>query len=130
MLEIMVKAFSEDFAKYIVPGKKLVVSVTGSADATPVRGSIAYDGCYGEFENEPYYLGGNLSNLTITKAFGIINNEQLAFMRAQGVTSYLNNNLHAVSGMDVKYKYNVEVSEDEGSEFRRIGISFIFVDAF
>lgn len=130
MLEIMVKAFSEDFAKYIVPGKKLLVSVTGSADASPIRGSIAYDGCYGEFENEPFYLGGNLSNLTITKASGIKSNEQLAFMRAQGVTSYLSNNLKAVSGMDVKYKYNVEVAENEGSEFRRIGVTFTFIDAF
>jgi len=130
MLEIMVKAFSEDFAKYIVPGKKLIISVTGSADASPVRGSIAYDGCYGDFENEPYYLGGNLSNLTVTKASGIKNNEQLAFMRAQGVTSYLTKNLNAINGMDINYKYNVEVAEQEGSEFRRIGVTFTFVDAF
>lgn len=130
MLAIVVKAFSEDFAKYIVPRKKLVVNVTGSADASPVRGSIAYDGCYGEFENEPYYLGGNLSNLTITKASGIKSNEELAFMRAQGVTSYLNKNLSSVAGMDVNYKYNVEVAEGTGGEFRKIGITFTFVDAF
>lgn len=130
MLEIMVKAFTEDFAKYIVPGKKLVVSVTGSADATPIRNGLPYDGCYGDFENEPYYLGGNLSNLTVTKSSGIKSNEQLAFMRAQGVTSYLRENLHAVSDMEVVYKYNVEVSEGRGSEFRRICVSFIFEDAF
>lgn len=130
MLAIVIKAFSEDFAKYIMPGKKLVISVTGSADATPIRGSIAYDGCYGEFENEPYYLGASLSNLTITKATGIKSNEQLAFMRAQGVTSYLNKNLKSVSGMDINYKYSVEVAEDKGSEFRRIGVTFTFVDAF
>lgn len=130
MLEIMIKAFTEDFAKYIVPGKKLVISVTGSADATPIRNGLPYDGCYGDFVNEPYYLGGNLSNLTVTKTSGIKSNEQLAFMRAQGVTSYLNDNLHSVSGMDVSYKYNVEVSDGRGSEFRRIGVTFIFVDAF
>lgn len=129
MLAIVIKAFSEDFAKYIIPGKRLLVSVTGSADASPIRGSIAYDGCYGEFENEPYYLDGALNNLSITKETGIKNNEQLAFLRAQGVTSYLNDNLHSVSDMKVDYKYNVEVAEGIGSEYRRICITFTFIDA-
>lgn len=130
MLTIVVKAFTEDFAKYIIPGKKLIVSVTGSADATPIRGTIPYDGVYGDFQNEPFYLGGNLSNLSINKTTGIKSNEQLAFIRAQGVTSYLKRNLTNIANMDVKYNYNVEVAEETGSQFRRIGITFTFVDAF
>lgn len=130
MLAIVVKAFSTDFEKYIVPGKKLIISVTGTADAIPVKGTIAYDGSYGIFQNEPYYVANNLSNITVTKSTGIKSNEQLAFMRAQGVTSYLNKNLSAVSSMDAQYKYNVELSEHTGGEFRRISVIFTFVDAF
>lgn len=128
-LDIVTKAFAQDFAQYIVPGKKVVVSITGAADAIPVVGTIGYDGCYGDFNNEPYWLDGNLSNITVTRTGGIRTNEQLAFMRAQAVGAYLKEHLKSMSAMQVEPRYNIVLSDGKGSEYRRIKVCFTFVDA-
>lgn len=67
MASIMQQAFKERFSQYIKEGKKLEIKISGVADASPIRGKIAYDGHYGEFTNEPVYKDGNLSNITVTK---------------------------------------------------------------
>lgn len=128
-LDIIKQALTEDFSQYIVAGKKLKIKITGSADALPITGSIAYNGCYGEFEDEPCFIDGDMTNITVKKSTGIKTNNQLAFMRAQGVKSYLKNNLTCISNMDVEYEYNIVVSEGKGGEFRRINVNFTFIDA-
>lgn len=128
-LQIITKAFTSEFAQYIVPGKKVVVSITGSADAIPIVGTIPYNGCYGDFNNEPYWLDGNLSNITITRNGGIRTNEQLAFMRAKSVGEYLKEKMPAMSVMQIEPRYNISLSEGKGGEYRRIKVSFMFIDA-
>lgn len=130
MLRTITSAFGKDFARYITPGKKLDICITGSADSSPIRGSIAYDGCYGEFHDVPYYLGEQESKVTITQKEGIRQNEQLAFMRAQGVHDFLLKNLTATNDMNVRYLYNIELPKGRGGQFRRIKVCFTFVDAF
>lgn len=130
MLQIVSQAFEKDFSQYIKPGKKVIIKITGSADALPISGQIAYDGSFGEFVNEPYYLGGDLSTISLTKNGGIRKNEQLAFARAIAVKNYIANNIRALGSMDTDYKYAVEVSDKKGSEYRRISVEFIFVDTF
>jgi len=130
MLRTITSAFGRDFGRYIKAGKKLDISITGSADSSPIRGSIAYNGCYGEFYNESYYLGSEESKLTITAKDGIRQNEQLAYMRAQGVHDFLSKNLTGTEEMDVRYLYNIELPKGRGGQFRRIKVCFTFVDAF
>ena len=93
LMKIIKNAFEGDFSKYLSEGKQVKVIVTGSADASPIRGRIAYNGQYGEFIDEPYYKDGNLDNITVTKASGITANEQLALMRAAGVKNYIEKNV-------------------------------------
>ena len=100
------------------------------ADAMPIHGKIAYDGIYGEYEGEPVYKNKALSNITLTKAGGITQNEQLAFVRALAVKDYLSKNIAGISMMDTDYTYNIEVTSGKGGEFRRINVQLIFVDAF
>lgn len=130
MLQIVSQAFANDFAQYIRPGKKVIVKITGSADALPVSGRIAYDGSFGEFVNEPYYLGSDLSTVSLTKAEGIRNNEQLAFARAVAVKNRISTDVRALDAMNTDYRYSVEVSDKKGGEYRRISVEFTFVDAF
>ncbi len=130
MLQIVSQAFANDFAQYIKPGKKVIIKITGSADALPVTGKIAYDGSFGEFVNEPYLLCNDLSTISLTKAEGIRNNEQLAFARAVAVKNYIANNIRTLDSMNTDYKYSVEVSDKKGGEYRRISVEFTFVDAF
>lgn len=130
MLEIVTRAFSQDFAQYIKPGKKVIVKVTGSADALKINGAIAYDGCYGDFVDEPYYLDNALNSMTMTRQGGIRKNEQLAFMRAVGVKDYMEKHISSLQTMQTDYQYHIELAEETGGEFRRITVEFVFVDAF
>ena len=130
MLAIVKESLEGSLNQYLRPGKKLKVQVTGSADATPVRRVIPYQGVYGDFTNEPIYQNGELTSITVTKASGITTNEQLAFLRALGVKNYIQNNVAGIDQMKADFIENVEVSKDRGSAFRRISVVFTFVDAF
>ena len=130
MLAIMKTAFEKYFAQYVHAGKKLRVKITGMADASPINGKITYDGCYGEYTNEPVYKDNDLSNITVTKESGVTQNDQLAFLRAVGVKDYILKNIPAFSEMNSDYNYYIEVTKEKGSEYRRISVAFTFVDAF
>ncbi len=130
MLKIVEQAFSKDFAQYIKPGKRIRIKITGSADAAPILSKIAYDGSYGDFGNELIYKNGQLSNISVSKASGISQNEQLAFLRAMGVRSYIDSHVAALKDMVCEYQYNIEVSDKKGGEYRRISVEFLFIDAF
>ncbi len=129
MLTIMKTAFKERFSQYIREGKKLEIKITGMADASAIRNKIAYDGHYGEFTDEPIYKDGNLSNISVTQKSGITENEQLAFLRAVGVKDYIEKNIPELSKMNTEYNFHINVTEKAGSEYRRINVEFIFVNA-
>ena len=130
MLNIVKQAFEGDFAQYLRNGKRIDVNISGTADATPIVHGIPYDGSLGEFDNEPVTVDGQLTSISVDKREGIRINEQLAFLRAAAVKDCLSRNIPALSDMDTRYNYNVSVSKDKGSEFRRITAQFTFVDAF
>lgn len=130
LMKIIKNAFEGDFAKYLSEGKQVKVIITGSADAAPIRGRLAYDGRYGEFVDEPYYKDGNLDNITVTKAGGITQNEQLALMRAAGVKTYIEKNVTTLGNTKNEYEYHVEVVKERGGEFRKINVEFVIMDAF
>lgn len=130
LMKIIKNAFEGDFSKYLEAGKQVKVVITGSADASPIRGRIAYNGQYGEYTNEPYYKDGNLDNITVTKASGITSNEQLALMRAAGVKDYIEKNVTTLGNTQNQFEYHVEVAKERGGEFRKINVEFIIVDAF
>lgn len=128
MLDIVKRAFEGDLARYVVPGKKLLVNIQGSADAIPIRTSLAYDGAYGEFEEVPVKQNGQMKAVTVTKKDGMHTNEQLAFIRGVGVKDYLTKNIENLDKMNSDYRYTIDVAEGRGGEFRRITVEFTFVD--
>ena len=130
LMKIIKNAFEGDFSKYLSEGKQVKVIVTGSADASPIRGRIAYNGQYGEFIDEPYYKDGNLDNITVTKASGITANEQLALMRAAGVKNYIEKNVTTLDNTKNDYEFHVEVAKERGGEVRKINVEFVIMDAF
>lgn len=129
MLRIVKEAFEGDFAPYLEQGKKLIVKISGTADATPIVSTIKYDGTYGEMENEPVYKNGQMSAITVTTKAPVTENEQLAFLRALGVQHHLQNNVQRINDMNVDFQHHIGVSTDKGSQFRRITAEFTFVDA-
>lgn len=130
MLKIMKKAFEKDFAKYIKEGKEVRICITGSADASPILKGIVYDGAYGEYQGEPVYKDNELTTISLTKEKGISDNNQLAFARAIGVQCYIEKEMASFKSMKHEYDYHIDVSKDEGSQFRRISVKCSFIDAF
>lgn len=130
MLKIMRKAFENDFAKYIAEGKRVKIAIKGTADASPINRALAYDGAYGEYDGEPVYKNKEMTNVSLNKKDGIGTNEQLAFARAIGVNHYIEKELATFEQMKRDYEYHIEVSEQEGSKFRRISVHCTFIDAF
>ena len=131
MLRIIQTAFQNEFKQYVRPDKKVKIVVTGSADAAPINKKIAYKEEYGAHQEELVYnKDGELGTITVSAATGITQNEQLAFLRALGVQSYVEEHLTELSEMQSEYEYHINVSAERGSEFRRIGIKFVFIDAF
>jgi len=130
MLEIMTKAFENDFKKYMVNGKSAIIKVKGTADASPINRALAYDGKYGEYDGEPVYKNNELNNITLNKKEGIADNEQLAFARALGVKNYINNKIQGFTNMKTDFQYYIEVAKEAGSKFRRISVVYTFIDAF
>ena len=130
MLKIVGNAFENEFKEYLVPGKKVIINLTGSADAAPVKNKIPYNEEYGAFNEEVVYNKGELTTITLDRSTGITSNEQLALLRAMGVKDYVQKNVHQLNTMQCEYNTYLNVSNERGAEFRRIGIKFVFVDAF
>lgn len=130
MAKIVKEAFEGDLKQYFDNSKSLRVKIVGSADATPILNGINYDGSFGDFEDEPVYVDGQLSALSIAGGKLMKENPQLAFARALSVKDYLEKSVAGYNDINKNYRYEVNVSQDKGSEFRRITATFTFVDAF
>lgn len=128
MLAIVKEAFEGDFAQYLKDGKKVKINISGTADSSPIIRGIPYDGSFGEIVDEPVWQNGELSSMTITDK--AMQNEQLALLRALGVRKYLNDNVRDMARMNTDYRYEVNVAQDKGGQFRRITTEFTFIDAF
>ena len=130
MLAIIQEAFEGEFAVYVKPGKMLLVNITGMADALPIRGRIAYDGVYGDFDQEAVFVNGEPARLSVNVKSGITNNEQLAFLRAYGFKDYISNHIPAFGEMDTDYRYFIEVNTGKGGQYRRVKVQLVFPDVF
>ncbi|HIR62362.1 MAG TPA: hypothetical protein IAC94_02410 [Candidatus Coprenecus avistercoris] len=131
MLEAIRTALGGDMKKYLDEAKAIDITITGTADAIPV-GRIPYDGACGEFNETPYYAKDELSSMTVTAETDIRNNEQLAFIRAASVKTWLEDKVEELKTYKDKciYNYRTEVSDVRGGEFRRIIVEIKFRDIF
>lgn len=130
LVKIIKSSFEGEFAKYLQPGRRVKIIITGSADASPIRNKIPYNAMYGEYKNEPYYNNGDLDNITLTKESGIVTNQQLAFARGLGLKSAMESQISTLSLTRNEFEYHVKVSEKKGGQFRRISVEVIVYDAF
>jgi hypothetical protein len=129
-VQVIRRTFEEELAPYLKEGKRISVRITGSADGSPVRQTIGYDGRYGDFLGEPYYLNGNIDNITITAREGIKANDQLAYLRTFGVRRFLETSVPILKRTRNQFEHHVFVAESRGNEFRRVSIEITIHDAF
>lgn len=129
MLSFITKQLAEDFAKHIEAGKSLEIKYRGTADAKPINHSIPYNGSYGDIIDQPVTINGKQEKLSVTRATGIPSNQHLSLLRAISVQKYINKNVTSLKKMNVKESYEVEVFPNEGGQYRRVSVDFIFHDA-
>lgn len=130
MLSIINKAMQTEFAAYTGAGKSVKVTITGSADAIPIRKALVYNGEYGDFDNEPVFKNDAETTISVSQASGITSNDQLAFLRASGMKHNISTNVTALHDMQTEYETHIEQAEGVGGQYRRIHVDFTFYNAF
>ncbi|MEG0796316.1 MAG: WD40 repeat domain-containing protein, partial [Odoribacter sp.] len=91
---------------------------------------IKYSGLYGDFSGEPYYLNGNMDNISISYKTGISTNGQLAFLRTYGVRHFIEQEIPTLQKTTNVFEHYVFVAEARGNQFRRVSIEIVIHDAF
>lgn len=129
-VQVIKETFGNELAQYIVPGKNITVKITGSADGSPIVNTIKYAEGFGLFDEEPYYLNGNMDNISVSAKSGISSNSQLAFLRTYGVRHFIEQEIPGLKQTNNIFEHHVFVSEERGNEFRRVSIEIIIHDAF
>lgn len=124
MLDNMARKIQTDLAPYIEEGGRVDIVFSGSADAIPVNGTIKY---YGEDVYDiPVNVDGIPIAMTLTKAGGINNNEQLALARALKAMDYVYKTIPGLNSMKCKNYFNAKAATERGIEYRTVDVEFIF----
>lgn len=110
-------------------GKRVSVKVFSTTDGTELVGTIPYDGRYGNFRYMPVTFNGEQLRLSVDTA-GITNNCQLAYIRAQSVKDFLENNVRNLHRTLNDWQYVTRSYTDTGAYYRRSSIELTVHDAF
>ena len=86
-------------------GHEVEVIISSTADGTEFSTAVPYDGRYGEFRYCPVVFNGERLRISVDRATGISNNCQLAYLRAQAVKTYLEENVAALGGTDNTFRF-------------------------
>lgn len=108
---------------------EITVNIYATTDATDIK-HIDYQGEYGDFRYAAATYNGEPVRISVSQAEGISTNAQLAFLRAQGVKNYLENQIGLLRQKKVNYHYITRCYSDTGSHFRRTSISLEAHGAF
>lgn len=128
-LGIMKKTVEGQLAKYVTPQTRITLIINGSADATPVKGTIDYKGEYGNPIAEICAFDTGSTQMEISTNKGITDNPSLAFVRSYAVRDYIEKNIVPLKASSNKWQYSASVSGERGGRFRRVSIEMIVFDA-
>lgn len=126
----LTKQFVEnDLRDIFVNGKKLLIKITSSTDATAVS-EVPYKGEYGDFRYFQVFYNDQPTRISVNATEGIVNNAQLAFLRGQSVKNYLETAVDNLRGTVNTYEFYTKSYEMTGSQYRRCSIEITVEDAF
>lgn len=114
------------------PGKQAEIFVTSTADGTEFTTQIPYDGRYGEYRYCPVTFNGERLRISVDRSTGINNNCQLAYMRAQAVRDWFDNNIPELSRTDNSYRFITQSFKDSihTHYYRRSSVEIRVSDVF
>ena len=126
----LTKQFLEnDCSDIFVSGKKLLVKITSSTDATTVS-EVPYKGEYGDFRYCQVFYNDQPTRVSVNMTEGIVSNAQLAFLRGQSVKSYLESAVENLRNTVNTYEFYTKSYEMTGAQYRRCSIEITVYDAF
>lgn len=126
----LTKSFVErEMSDLFGAGKRVSVKIFSTTDGTELVGKIPYNGEYGNFRYMPVTFNGEALRLSVDTS-GIVNNCQLAYIRAQSVRQYLEQNVRNLQRTVNDYQYVTRSYADTGAQYRRSSIELTVHDAF
>ena len=114
------------------PGKEVEMTISSSADGTEFTKNVTYDGRYGDFRYCPVTFNGERIRISVDRGTGIQNNGQLAYIRAQSVRAYLEENIPVLQRTHNNYRYVAQSYKDSVNThyYRRSSIEMRVTDVF
>ena len=126
----LTKTFVEDILDDIFrPSKRVSVKIFSTTDGVELSRVIPYDGSYGNFRYMPVTFNNEQLRISVDTS-GINNNCQLAYIRAQSVRHFLQNNVRNLARTVNDYSYVTRSYSDTGAFYRRSSIELTVHDAF
>lgn len=126
----LTKIFVEGICNDIfTSGKEVTARITSTTDAAEIV-HIDYNGEFGDFRYCPVTYNDEQIRISISQAEGLSNNAQLAYLRAQSVRNFLENNVRNLRSTDNTFYYITKSFSDVGSQYRRTSIELTVHDAF
>lgn len=111
------------------PSKRVSVKIYSTTDGVELSRVIPYDGSYGNFRYMPVTFNNEQLRISVDST-GIRNNCQLAYIRAQSVRHFLQNNVRNLARTVNDYSYVTRSYSDTGAFYRRSSIELTVHDAF
>lgn len=126
------KFLEEDLRDVFESSGEAEIIVSSSADGTEFTTSMQYDGRYGEFRYCPVIFNGERLRVSVDRATGIGNNCQLAYLRAQAVRVWMEENLAGLARMEKDWKYVTQSFKDSVHThyYRRSSIEIRLTNVF
>lgn len=122
----------KDLADVFLAGKRTEIFLTSTADGTEFTTQIAYDGRYGEYRYCPVTFNGERLRISVDQSTGINNNCQLAYMRAQAVRDWFDNNIPELRRTENTYRFVTQSFKDSVHThyYRRSSVEIRVSDVF
>ena len=111
-------------------GKEVEVTIFSSADGTEFSTTVPYNGQYGDFRYCPVVFNGEQLRVSVDRLTGITNNCQLAYIRAQAVRSWLEENVGVLRQTANNYRFVTQSYTDSSHVhyYRRSSIEIRVLD--
>lgn len=114
---------------YFRAGKEVTIRINSTTDGENIS-HIDYHGEFGDFKYCPVVFNDESVRLSVNQAEGISNNAQLAYIRAQSVKNFLDDNVKTLEKTNNTYEFVTRNYSTLGGHYRRSSIEIIVHGAF
>lgn len=119
----------DNLSDIFAAGTRIEVTITSTTDAAEIS-HIAYRGEYGDFRYMPAIYNEENVRISVNQKEGITTNAQLAYVRAQSVRDYLDNNVSAIKNGNTEYFFTTKCFDMTGPHYRRSSLRIVVHGAF